>query len=168
MTPTVTLTPLEVAWALDLAKFNVLNAMLKGLQNKAGARALDSDGVMKHVNGALAELAVARYLGEPPPLDLEAFHDRADLPPDIEVRWAQAGGRLIIRPSDPPERRYVSVTGFCPVYRIHGWFTKEDCLEEWIHNYGGNGPAWFVPRTALYRCANRRLERDSSSVGTVA
>jgi hypothetical protein len=122
-----------------------------GLKDRAGDKARFDDPLAANINGALGEVAVARYLGLPLPLSVNTFHNVPDLPPDIEVRWrGKSHYDLIIRPNDKPGRRYVLVTGRRPTYTVHGCFTKEAVCDEWIRDYAGIGPAWFVPQAALY------------------
>lgn len=148
--PTVTLTPAEVAWGMDLAKWRVLCSLDRTDQH--GASRPGAERVAIHVHGALAEVAVAVYLGKELPLSVNTFHRQPDLPPDIEVRWAARDDYcLTIREGDPGLRRYCLVTGYAPTFTLRGWLRREEVQAHWWRDYGGYGhAAWAVPQDQLH------------------
>lgn len=143
----VTLATADVNYAFDIAKWRTTFALMAKLTDRAAGQI---DGCAKHLNGALAEVAVARYLGVPlPAVGAYTFHDQPDLPPDIEVRWrSKPSYELIIRDNDRHDRTFVLVTGHAPTLTIRGWY-RGPLRYEWQHDHGGYGPAWFVPSAEL-------------------
>ena len=103
------------------------------------------------IEGALAELAVARALGIHWPASVDQGND-PDLFPDIEVR--RTNPSLILRPADNPARRYVWVSGFAPSYVVGGWIKGADGMRpEWETDFNKpNRPKCFcVPRGELWQ-----------------
>lgn len=146
----VTLDPVDLAYGWDLGKWRSITSIRNGDRDKRGA-AHGADGLTIHLQGALAEVAVARFLRRPLPTGIGVFHTEPDLPPDVEVRWrSRDDWDLIVRDDDSPDYRFVLVTGHAPTFHLQGWTWGRDARrDEWIRNYGGHGPAWFVPASAL-------------------
>ena len=85
-----------------------------------------------NIEGAAAELAVSKFLelpwttfgyrGQPP-------HPVCDVGDRTDVRWAQSDRRplLYLDPKhDNPELVFVLVSGFSPVFRLHGYIKGSD------------------------------------------
>ena len=107
--------------------------------------------LIEEVIGACGERAWASYSDSYWTGSVDTFHDT----PDIgawEVRsTARSDGCLIIRQNDPPERRYVLVTGEPPTMVIRGWLRGDEARRtEFARNPGGHRDAWFVPQSALH------------------
>jgi hypothetical protein len=103
------------------------------------------------VEGACAEMAVARHMGS-------YWHALADavstLPGDcgaLQIRHtARPDGRLIIRPNDNPEAVYVLVTGCAPRFTIVGSLKGSDARRaEWWEAPNDRPGCWFAPQSAL-------------------
>lgn len=56
--------------------------------------------------------------------------------------------RLIIRPDDPLDQRYILTTGVGRVC-IQGWIEASEIKDEWKDNPNRLGEAWFVPKEEL-------------------
>ena len=101
-----------------------------------------------HVEGALAEMAVAKHL------DLYWSHScgtrrGADVGP-LQVRHTELpNGNMILHPGDKDDELCVFVTGTSGKYTLHGWTRQGDVKlpEYWRTNV--RYPAYFVPREAL-------------------
>jgi hypothetical protein len=122
----------------------------------------NDDVIGSHVAGALAEVAVCRFLEVPVPLDMDRWHELPDIDPDIEVRWAK-DGLLPIRDRDVRgdrcERRFVLVTGRPPTLTVQGWLRGTEVRPEWRRDPGSRGrPAWFVPPSALHLTSGLLVE----------
>jgi hypothetical protein len=92
------------------------------------------------INGAAAEIAFARAIGEAPSLSVNTFGA-----PDVagyHVRSThRPQGRLIVRPGDPAENLYVLVTGQGQQWRVIGTITGEEAMraEYWYDRNGRPG-----------------------------
>lgn len=103
----------------------------------------------RHVDGALAELAVAQYL--------DLFWDgkvgliTAGDVGSIEVRTTHhVSGRLIVHDDDPDDARFVLVTGCNGTYDLRGWIAGMDGKrDEYRDDPKGGRPAYFVPQDRL-------------------
>lgn len=117
-----------------------------------------------HWQGCIGEIGVAKGLNIYPSLRVNSFSGgQPDLDPDIEVRYrSKDNWDLIVRPTDPDDRRYVLVTGEPPHLTIHGWcFGHEAKREEFQKDYGKLGsPAFFVPATALREVSTLNAGRE--------
>lgn len=103
------------------------------------------DGFRQHIEGAGAELAVAKYLGRYwSAADLDTFAG-PDITPAIGVRLRQTGGTDlgIHSTEDDDELALVLVYGSLPVYDLVGWIRAGD----------GKRPEWVAPHIdGLYFC----------------
>jgi hypothetical protein len=144
----IELTTVELLFAAYEGVLRQVRALSRGLEHAAGYDG--SDPWLIHIEGAAAERAVAKALGIYWPNSQGPEHG-GDLPGEREVRWVkQAHLSLIIRPGDPPERRYYLVSGREGSYTVHGWiFGHEARREEWSKAPNGRSPAWFVPQSVL-------------------
>ena len=111
-----------------------------------------SDHLRGHFLGACGEVAVAKLLGLHWAGTVDAFKDKPDILPNIEVRHRfDHKHDLIVRHDDPGERIYVLSTGDPPDIYVHGWMHGEDAKnDKWLRNYGGHKPAFFVPQKFLH------------------
>jgi len=68
-----------------------------------------SRGYSQRIESTAAEFALAKYLELP--IEIRFVSGKGDVG-DYEVRWTpEHGYRLIVRPDDPPDLRYVLITG---------------------------------------------------------
>lgn len=101
-----------------------------------------------HIEGALGECALAKYLnvywsgkGEMRNPDVGPFDVRTRSRHDYE---------LILHPNDPDERTFWLLTGSNGVYRIHGCIKgKDGKKKEFWKDPAGGRPAFFVPQSEL-------------------
>lgn len=110
------------------------------------------------IEGCCGELAVAKHFG--------LFWDAsvgvlaaADVGPfQVKCNRSRRWDDLILRTTDKPGYRYISVLGFCPDYYIVGWIEGGDAMvDKWWRDPTGHRPAWFVPRSALNSIADLKL-----------
>lgn len=101
-----------------------------------------------HVEGALGEMAFAKFVGE---FWSGAHSFRADDVGPWRIRTrSKEFYELIVHKEDPDDKRFVLVTGKNGHYTIHGWiWGSEAKKEEWWKDPAGNRPAYFVPQSAL-------------------
>ena len=113
------------------------------------------------VRGAVAEAAVAKFLGKPYQPTADTFHELPDAH-GLDVRSVDSdepGQSLIVRDDDPDPRPVVlavvnkNAAGDEPrecVVELAGWMTYGEAKRpEWRRDPHGRRPAWFVPRSAL-------------------
>ena len=104
-----------------------------------------------HIDGALTEMAVAKYFN----LDFMYWSGKgtrgaADVQ-NFEVRSSQDhNNRLILHPEDKDESIFVFITGLNGSYRIHGWIkAAEGKKREYWPGPNENRPAYYVPQDKL-------------------
>jgi hypothetical protein len=74
-----------------------------------------------------------------------------DLPQGYQIRTAQPGGSLILRPKDRDTDLFLLVTGRAPVYQVVGWIPGiEGKTPRFLKAPNGRPSAYFVPQEALY------------------
>lgn len=146
----VVLRPDEFAAALDVATRRISDSLLNksrdGLSNKNWIT-----GTMKHIQGACAEIAVAKALDKYPQFGVRQFTGMVpDVSSNLEVRYSTSG-RLVVRHADPSDRIYILVTGDPPCLTINGWATKDQVQSAGSYeDPGGLGkPAWFLDKDLL-------------------
>lgn len=162
----VQLTDPERRAAVALAQVEIRKAEDRGYQNhhgfEDGPKLTSRDVTMIGKGG---EFAVAKLLGLPFPTvaSLRAFKG-ADLGDDIQVRTSDVQGcRLIVRPADNPDHRFVAVQVLGGGrFDVLGWLFGRDCRRpEWARGPNGRPSAWFVDRQHLRPMAD--LGRKSAA-----
>jgi hypothetical protein len=144
----IKLTDSEVEMAAQVGLRRQLEALRKGLPDKHG---YEGDGWGIHIEGALGELALAKFLGVYWDGSVNTFKTKGDLG-ETEVRTrSRSDYDLIVREDDREDAVYVLVVGKAPAYRVVGWMLgKEAKQDRWVRTYGGRTPAYFVPQAALH------------------
>lgn len=161
---------------LDEQEFQ--QAALSGVLREASARrrraanchgaSVEADPWHMHINGSLAELAVAKYLncywrG------LGIYGTHGDLA-GVEVRWrGQATYDLVLYPRDEDRVPYVLVTGDAPTLTLRGWILGVHGKRPEYWRAPGGRWAYFVPQSALCEMANLKpflLAREANGVIT--
>lgn len=108
----------------------------------------DDFGWQAHIEGALGEMAFAKWSGS----FWSGAHKKfaADVG-KTEVRTrSKSWYELIIHPHDDDDARFYLLTGQNGQYTIMGWITgKEAKLKDWWSDPAGGRPAYFVPQHAL-------------------
>lgn len=124
-------------------------SMRAGLTDRFAALGRDAWGA--DIEGAAAEAFVAKLLGMPQELAINAFHA-----PDIGgIQVRQTGhpqGQLVVRERDNPDHAFVLVVGSLPSYRAAGWAWGRDVMQErWAADFGQPGlpRSWGMPQGAL-------------------
>jgi hypothetical protein len=144
----VTLTPLEVFIAEQVGVRRHVEAIRHGWKHRYGMNT--KEGLAANLQGALGEMAAAKYLDVFWDLNLYGFKTVPDVGP-YDVRTTdKEDGALIIRYDDPDDRIFILVTGTCPTYHIRGcMLAKAGKCDMWLKSPNGRPSAWFVPQTAL-------------------
>jgi hypothetical protein len=123
-----------------------VESIKKGLVNKHGYKGKDEWET--HIMGALAELAVANYLGVPWNEGINTF-SAPDIDPDIQVRCSKREyqHRLTVRPKDKDNERFVLVNRMTNYnYELLGWILGKDAKHpDYSEDPGDRGSAFFVP-----------------------
>ena len=116
----------------------------------------------RHIEGALTECAMAKYLNV---YWNKARWDEPDVG-DIDVRASsKPDGGLIIRRNDNPNKKYYLLIGVNGEYEIKGWLYGKDAMKDqfWTSKDTGRPPAWFVPQeylTSVDGIVSHLLEKD--------
>lgn len=161
----VKLGALELILGAIVGMHRAVEVLLAGRANRA--RGLDDDAQIwtRHIEGAIAELAVAqtldRFWGGAGSIDRgrvtapkPAGGDVGRL--QVRLRIASAydqNKRLIVQQRDSDDEDFVLVVGRAPTYRVVGWINAGEAKQhgEWIQNPGNFGEAWFVPQSSLHQ-----------------
>jgi len=125
--------------------------MIRALQdNRKDAHGFKGDGWGIHIEGAIGERALAKYLGVYWDATVNTFKNQPDSA-GCEVRTASEDNySLIIREDDPTGSIFVLLVGKVPQFRVAGWIHGVDGKQQqWIRNPGEREPAWFVPQKEL-------------------
>jgi len=109
------------------------------------------------IKSAGAEIAVAKHLDLYWDGSVDTFKEKADVGARTEVRMTSMNvPKLIVRPNDKPNRDYVLVkdcwvNGQKPQYKLLGWLTGDEAMQEHYLTDNGNGrpPAYMVPVSHL-------------------
>ncbi|HEX8201299.1 MAG TPA: hypothetical protein VF590_12495 [Isosphaeraceae bacterium] len=109
------------------------------------------DNLGQDINGAAAEIAFARAIGEAPSLSVNSFGA-----PDVagyHVRSTdRPRGRLIVRPGDPASNLYVLVIGQSQRWRVIGTITGAEAMRpEFWYDRNGRPGCYMVPQESLRR-----------------
>lgn len=146
----VTLTPSEIIVGATVGTLRHAESIKNG---SADAHELDPtvSGLSLHVEGASAELALAKFLGKYWPCTVNTFK-QPDLSKKIQVKHTnKSKPRLLVRPNDEDDHVFVLVTGRSPHFQIHGWmYGREAKQKKWEDNPLGRPLAWFVPKEELH------------------
>jgi hypothetical protein len=123
-------------------------------------------GYAQRIESTAAEFALATWLELP--IELRFVSGKGDVGP-YEVRWTGYDkGRLIVRPDDFPQLKYVLVTGGYGLYRFHGWLYGSEAQREldWLETYNGRPASYFVPQSALHPM-ERLVSQDPHELETL-
>jgi hypothetical protein len=105
-----------------------------------------------NIEGAGGELAVAKALNiywQP----IVGNHKSDDVGPyQVRTNISRKHTDLCLRPSDNPDRVYISVLSFMPDFEILGWVTGAEAKrDEWLRDGTADRPqCFYIPRTALH------------------
>jgi len=159
MSVVVTLTVEEIEKAATVGVQRHCNKLRKSWSNSYGVRDLEWQ---IDIEGAIAELAVAKWAGLP-------WNGSVGVPDyDGDVGRAHVRstshhhGRLILHDSDADGAAFILVTGTAPRLRLEGWlFAKEGKRPEYLDELRSGGKSYFVPQSKLRPITNktRILER---------
>lgn len=140
------MTPAEMLLAAQAGVMRQVQNIRDGRKHAHGAN--DASGWQMHIEGAMGEAALAKFLG--------AYWGgkgqlRAPDVGDVDVRTAAGPNHcLILHESDPDERRFYLLTGGNGRYQVRGSILGRDGKrpEHWKDPVGGRA-AYFVPQSAL-------------------
>lgn len=146
----ITLSWHEIAMGSEIGRLRQVISINKGLPDSHGFQGC---GWSVHIEGACAEVAVAKALGIFWNGSVNNFGGPDMTHPtrgNIQVRLAGNHGHLIVRPHDPPNDVWVLVTGKNGNYEIHGWILGSEAKQpQHLKDWTGRPPAYFVPPSAL-------------------
>ena len=103
-----------------------------------------------HIEGCLAEMAVASYLGIFWDANLGMLH-KSDVG-YLEVRsTTHPTGRLILHPADKEDSAFILVRGVNGSYTLAGWCWGKTAKQEkyWLEINNNGRPAYFYPNGEL-------------------
>lgn len=137
------------AAALIGARRRIENIFNNGEPDGHGAPT--DDNWQRQIEGACGEIAFAKAVGRYWPASINTFKTGDDVV-GCQVRTrSKHWYDLLIRKDDPPNKRYVLVTGTTPHFQVWGWlWGYEAQQEEYLREINNDRPAqYFVPKSAL-------------------
>lgn len=164
MTPLVV--SVELSWS-EVYRAAQLGARRNIKAHERGRRSLfapehDPDLWLAHIGGMIGEFAVAKWLGiiDTWTAETERPDTKVGDVAGLQVRYSvHHGARLVIYAKDPPDHRYMLVTGrlpedgATPTYCLRGWQTAAHGREVGEER----GTAVWVEQRYLYAPADLRL-----------
>lgn len=145
----IRLTFYEVMSAALVGTMRQVDNLKKGKRHRYGTD--NADSWTKHIEGACAEMALAKHLG--------LFwsgnvgdHDAPDVAGFQVRQTAYATGHLMLHPDDKDHEIFVLATGTAPKFVLRGWLLAGDGKHEqhWRDPTKQNKPAYFVPQNLLH------------------
>lgn len=150
--PVVELTTAEMILAGSVGVIRQSTNLSDGREDAHGAAR--DNGWQLHIDGALGELAVAKFLNLFWSGQLGNL--RADDVGSLQVRTTtHDAGRLLIHKTDPDDKVFVLVVGYAPSLRLAGWILGRDAKQEkwWDDPMALKGreprPCFCVPQLRL-------------------
>ena len=105
-----------------------------------------------HIEGAMGEFAVAKFLGLYPGGITDK--DATDVGEHYEVRTRPLEYQeLFVKKKDKPDKYYILVQGSFGDYTLKGWITGFEVFDhpEWFHNHNGKlSYNYWVPHEFIY------------------
>ena len=141
----ITLAYDEVLVGAQIGAMRQVENIKFGQPNKRGYR--ENNNWQLHIDGALAEMALAKHLG----LYYSKGWIRAGDVGEFEVRSSKLShARLIVHKDDKPDSWYWLLTGTENKWTVHGGMLAKDAMQEkyWDDPTKGR-PAYFVPQSDL-------------------
>ncbi|MGY3130081.1 hypothetical protein ACVWZM_000763 [Bradyrhizobium sp. USDA 4501] len=157
--------PVELSWsevwfAINAGVMRRLNAVRNGRKELYQVHAAASWN--EDINGCIAELALAKYLG----VFWSGTVGRIDLPDvgRLEVRSKiETQHRLVVRKSDDDAKLCVSVLVGIPTCQLCGWMLAQDAKRsEWLLADPGKPDRFFVPNAELHPVETLRAHLTES------
>lgn len=145
----VHLTAPELRSAATVAIERRIDSIKRGLDVKKHATKTSWNDWNHDINGAAAEMAVAKMLNVHWNHGVGTF--KSPDVGDLQVRsTTYADGNLIVRPNDADESLYILVVCDTPVYNVIGFIGGADAKRVGTINEKFGAPAWFVPQSKLF------------------
>ena len=147
----VTLASGELHIAAEVGKMRELHAINTNAKHSYGSEHSLIGRFDKHIEGAAAEMAVAKHLKVYWSGNLSNLFG-SDVG-EHEVRSTRRpNGALILHEDDTDDALFFLVTGTAPFLTIVGWIPARDGKQQrfWKDPTGNNRPAFFVPQSFLY------------------
>ncbi len=136
----------EMASSAMVGVYRQLESVRKG--NKDQTASKDS-GFTLHINGSMAEQAVAKALGKFWRSGVNTYAD-PDIDPHFQVKWRSFDeGDMFVPTNAKDGELYVLVTGQAPTFQIRGFISAADAKLHPVKAPGGYKPAHCVPQSAL-------------------
>jgi hypothetical protein len=146
----INLEPYEVELGTFIGNKRYEEAILQNKKDSHGFKKSPEEARQIHIDGACGEIAFAKSMNWFYSGSVNTYKEGGDVG-EIQVRTrSQHDYDLIIRKNDRDSSVFVLVTGKIPEYIVHGWILAKDAKrQEFVKNYGGRPPAYFIPKKAL-------------------
>jgi hypothetical protein len=151
----IRLSPWELEIAAAAGVRRRVGALSRSLEDRYGA--VDGDSWGHDIEGAAAEMAVAKLLGR---FYVPALHVQANGEGDVAQYQVRSTihdhGCLLVKTGDADADVFILVTGRAPVLTVRGWIRAgEGKRSEWWREVRGR-TAFFVPQYALTPLRQRK------------
>lgn len=131
------------------AMVGVYRQLESSRKNSVDQTASKDSGFTLHINGAMAEQAVAKHLGLHWGCGVNTYA-KPDVDPNYQVKWrSQDQGDLFVPVKADDTDIYVLVTGQAPVFILRGWIPATEAKQFKVTAPGGFKPAHCIPQCDL-------------------
>jgi len=143
----ITLTPIEIATSVLIGATRHKEALR---QNKQDSNGFKGNPLNIHIEGAIGEQAVSKYLNIFWGGLVNSYQVGGDVG-KYQVRTSK-NDYLLVRPNNKDDDIYIAVKSLnVTEHIILGWMSaKEAKNDKWKKSPGNRPPAYFVPASALY------------------
>lgn len=150
----ITLSPQEIEVASFVGMKRATSSLIRKSKHTSNISRTDP-AYDYHINGAMAEMAAAKFLGAFWVCSWDTWQSDGDLigrkGTKIEVRWTKTEtGHLLLKKDDPKNRVFILVTGTAPDFEIRGWIQGSEGMTEnnW-RKVTERPPSFFVSQSDL-------------------
>ena len=143
----ITLTPSEILQGAMVGVMRQTKGIEKGRRHAHNSDQEATKDWQQHVEGALGEMALAKYLGV---YWSNGFLGACDVAGSDVRQTDRQNGCLLLHQRDEDSRPFFLVTGKCGTYTIRGWlYAKDGKVDQYWKDPVGGRAAYFVPQSKL-------------------
>jgi len=163
---TIELTPFELYGGAMTGINRQIESLRKG--NKDNLASSSGSGFGSHVEGAIAEIALAKHLHTYFPFTVNTYHSQPDVFPNFDAKWrGREDDDMFVSIDAKDDTLYVLVTNKGFNYTLHGWATGAE-VKQCPIKWPGGRPAHLVLQSQLHPIETLPFEHPKRSEVEVA